>query len=276
MTMRIRIKGADFSGLGLPKFHKLRYGFPVESLSALYLLEDGTLDASVSTALDYSGNGRDAPLITGSAAIAKKSYGVGTVDDDVGRGFLFKTPVTMGASSFSVVTAHRYKGALGANHFPVVHQASTAMSSEDLANSNGGAPVAMTLDCAASGAAIGHQLYGPAQFNGSGYTKSFSVPAADRFQWACAAWSFDKDTGKFIYRSGGSGGETIDLTHVGAAVIASTGKHCFGMAAFIALNDCDGDLGLAALYSSAKDAADLDALIDAAKARMLLRGVVCV
>lgn len=276
MSVIISISDLDDSASQLGVLQDQIYGFPSTSLQALYLCEEGNVSDPVTTLRDFSGNGRTATILTGAAAVSKKSNAVGTVDDDSGRGFLFKTPVAMGGGSFSVVAAFRYLGALAASTFPAIHQQSAAMTGENMANSNAQSPIAWNGQMLAAGAAIPNQLFAQPPFNNSVTTKSFSVASSDRFQWSVGAWSFDHITGTFTYRAGGAGGQTVDPTYTGAAVIAATGNHCFGMAAYQLGTNCDGDLGLAALYSGAKNAADLDALVTAAKARMLVRGIVCV
>lgn len=275
MPLQIIIPGADFSGLGLPKFQRQVAGFPLDDLRALYLFEDGANGDDITTVADVSGNGNDAVLMTGSAVPKKSAYGVGT--SAPGVGFLFRSPINWG-QSFSAVVAVRSLAAVAAATFPGVHQSSQAVTGSSLANANNqtliGAALNLKMDTAV--AALTPQIYAsPTGWSSpASAIKSVSAPAGNRNSWALVAWSFNLATGVVRLRS--SAGTEVSATEptvAGIMAAANTGFHCFGMAKFQSQTTHYGDLALAGLYDVAKDSAGLEDLIVAARTRLAGRGI---
>jgi hypothetical protein len=105
MSVIIRIPGADFSSSGLPKLQRQIYGIPADSLTALYLFEDGADGATVSTVTDSSGNGNHAELYAVSDPATKRSYGI-EVAGNIGSTFdtgIVQTP------EFTVIACAKHK-----------------------------------------------------------------------------------------------------------------------------------------------------------------------
>lgn len=102
--MIITLPNADFSTAGIGQVIRLVNGMPISGLSALYLLDSGTVGDAVSTLYDSSGNGNDAVLRTNWTGATQKSYGLSVDSSD---GVCYTTPLSANQSSkkFTVIVA---------------------------------------------------------------------------------------------------------------------------------------------------------------------------
>jgi hypothetical protein len=99
MSLILKAKGADFSGLSLPKLIKTIGGLPADGLVGLYMLNDGVLGESVSSLIDSSGNGNDATLYGATVAPIQTATGLNVTDI---YGVKFNTGIQQGAE-FTVI-----------------------------------------------------------------------------------------------------------------------------------------------------------------------------
>lgn len=103
MSVVIRIKGADFSGKGLPKLTRTINGIPSDGLAALYLMEDGNIGDSMTQLLDSSGNNNHATIYSDWPAAIRQSFGLESANDD---GAAFDTGIPA-SGEFTVIAALR-------------------------------------------------------------------------------------------------------------------------------------------------------------------------
>lgn len=284
MSLIIRATGSIGAGSGLTPLWRELYGFPAnDDLKALYLFEDGAVDSTPTSILDSSGNGADAVLLTG-AQIKKTAEGVKT-GDTLDEGWFAKTPVPTG--SFSMVGVTRNRTPLPtANGIPMIWGSSGNWSAGAAAMTEGntlniGTRGLLSLNhFSASGGLsvpeIGVLNYDTASTGWGDVSPSIRKVVQGtgvKDQWQAFALSLDAATGTVILRGFG---QTVTFTDLAAATayLAGTNHWVIGFGKYTtALNAIIGDVGLFAIYDTARDVAALDVLIAAAKARMALRGV---
>lgn len=105
MSLLIKVRGANFSALNLPKLEQTVLGFPADNLKGLYLLEDGTKDTVYDGAfVDSSGNGNHAFVRNTWTPPLKRASGIETNSEN---GMIIETPIP-GNTSFSWVMVGKH------------------------------------------------------------------------------------------------------------------------------------------------------------------------
>ena len=100
MSLIIKIKGADYSGKGLPKLSRTIQGFPVDNLHALYLFNDGQVGESFAGPfLDSSGNANHATIAPRFPLPLKQESGLVSAGNN---GFFLDTKYS-GNKSFTAI-----------------------------------------------------------------------------------------------------------------------------------------------------------------------------
>lgn len=136
MGIVIRIKGADFSGSGLPKLKTLRAGFPTEGLQGLYLFEEGEAGAAhAGQFIDSSGKGNHAAIRANWLQPTKRSYGM----EGAAGGIAIVLPFNFGQSftcAMAVALPTEPEPASGAR-YPIILAAANDVGATPASAANG-------------------------------------------------------------------------------------------------------------------------------------------
>ncbi|QSR17476.1 hypothetical protein [Novosphingobium sp. KA1] len=250
-------------------------------VSAAQTVAATTINTAPTQAIDSSGNGRTASLVTGST-VTRIAEGVKT-GDALGNGFFFDAPIDY-TGSCSVVGVIRNRVPLStASSYPVIHSKTNYYGSagvgagfvQAVVTANG----ALFVNNDSTGATdlsnislLNTKAAGGA-WTGASSSRPGGANVAPRATWEAFALSVNADTGELILRANGA---TMTFTSPAdlTAFLGPAGHHLFGYGRYSVPNTTLGDMGLFGIYAGAKDVAALDTLIASAKARMLLRGVV--
>ena len=268
MPLKITIPGADFSGLGLPKFIRRAYGFPADALAGLYLFENVTIGDPVAVALDYSGSAANAPLLGGSVTPTRTAAGATFTS---GNGMMWAPPIAYGGA-MSGIAVLRCTSATANGFYPAIANRSGAVP-----NLAGDPSYANTLAISffrdpASTSPRPALFANPDWTSPAGVAKVLTNPGALN-DWFAVAWSIDPATGTVRMRTN----KDQEVTAVEGDRVAeyATRDDEFWRVGFTRINGLSiaGDIGLFALYSAAFDQTGLSELISAAAARMAGRGV---
>lgn len=279
MSMQIKIKNADFSGLGLPKFKRLKAGFQSDNLAALYLFEDGANGDILTIATDSSGNGRHASLVTGSVAPVKAVAGAHKAGSD--GSFLYSIPgVAFGAQFSGVVVAKTNLTPGTANQYPGLWKPSSDVTGGSLANTQN---TGEAVNIGAIGSDNSPGTGNVAWYHPSGYMKPsgalvgnarypLNYAGATQDDWMAFAFSYSPTTDTYVLAN--SSTFAVIVNAVASEVTkAKSGTHTFGMGRWSGVTNMPGEFGLFGLWSAAFEGAVLQELVAQAKQRMLLRGI---
>jgi hypothetical protein len=262
MTLRIKYTGADFSGSGLPKLRRTRFGFDADSLAALYLLQDGSAGAPYTgVVVDSSGKGKNASLLTASQPPVRQSYGMGL---PYGGGLI--APIVAVAPYTILFVARQSVGNAPRTDvpYPGFHT-----HTGGLQGINYGAGSALTVNMDISGATnrlpIG--LFATsAVFSGSVLKSAAPIPAVNEQSVFGAGYAVDSTTDRLDFRSTPGAVFRTDIAAVNNIARNATGNHVFGLLNAGGAGIPTGDLLLAAIYNRALTAAELDTELANAKA----------
>ena len=241
-----------------------------------------TINTAPTQAIDSSGNGRTASLLTGSS-VTRIAEGVKT-GDALGNGFLFDAPVDYTGSCTVVGVIRNRVPVSTASSYPVIHTKSNYYGSSGLGagflqatvTANG----ALFVNNDATGAndnstisLLNMKASAGGAWTGASSTRPGGSVVAPRASWEAFALSINAVTGELILRAGGG---TLTFTSQAdlATFLSPAGHHLFGYGRYSNSNTTLGDMGLFGIYAGVKDVAAQDVLIASAKARMALRGVV--
>jgi hypothetical protein len=271
MSMQIKVPNADFSGLGFPKLVKQVAGFRVPDLQALYLFENGVNGDAVVSAVDSSGLGRHASLVTGSVAPLKAASGVNK--PTAAGSFLYTIPAFALGQAFSAVVVARCSE-FAASKYPTLWRPSPDITGGSLVNSqSGGEAINFEMGSGTGLAQPGwYNVAGSMDATSSIVRAALSVPGTVRTDWVAVAFSYNPATDTY---SAIAGPVSFSFSRATPSNVskAKVGLHTFGIGKFSSISDMPGDLGLFALYSGYKTVDELQDLASRAKARMALRGV---
>lgn len=286
MTLAISVPGVDASASGLPARSDRLAGFPTNNLFGLWLCEDGATGVTPSAILDSSGNNHNGTLFTsGSFSKSAEGYATGAT-----LGFLFDTGFPF-ASNFTAIGITRNRVAGGnasSTAYPVLLTTTGSCASSSMTGSIGATGAStrgallvnhdsFSADSGASaGAEIGLFQYiaggTSSQGWGGGSNASRRIcrnTTQPKSSWIAWALSVNHDTGTVIFKAQGIS-YTLSVATDLANFTAGAGNVVLGMSHWQLATICQGDIGLAALYSYAAAEADMDKLIAAAKKRMAL------
>ncbi|MFC0684627.1 hypothetical protein [Novosphingobium clariflavum] len=253
------------------------YGFPDTDLVGLWLpTEEGlTLGANVSTLADLSGNGNNVSLHLGAQVPVATATSLQTTV--AGAGFMFDTDIPWG-QEFSIVLATRFSHAVASGTYPVIHQSTSGFQSGGMGVSNPETGVTINVDHGAAAANIQPAMFanagGGVNFGGSP-RKGVTIDAASHNAWFITAWSYKPSTDQFTFRAKASGailGTSSTDGPTAAYMEAFGGLHAFGLGRYLT-NNVSGEFHGTAMYSTAKDADGLDALITSMKNHMNAVGI---
>jgi len=300
VSLKIVIPGADFSGLGNPKVKDYIEGLPAAGLSALYLFDEGPSGRDFSgPAQDRSGNGRHAPLWTGS--VARKTAGgvsnVASPSDERNRGFGILTPVGI-TRKFTVfgVTRNLFAAtpppASNVYMSPWLSSGDVASpSSPSLVSGNVGTVAAVdgVLNLNQQNVTGGTADYpeigiftstpdgsgGTRGWGGEGPGRPFVQTTGPKDSWIAWVLLFDADAGEVFLHGFGSqvgfSGAQVPAQLWADGQIALGGKHCFGVLPYGSTTSVlvKGEIAMGGIYPDiAKTPAEADELIAAMKARL--------
>lgn len=268
MPLKIVIPGADFSGLGLPRFTPRALGFPAEGLAGLYLFEDGEVGDAVSVAVDSSAAGANATLLSGSASPTRSAEGIAFT---TGNGIMWAPPFAYGGA-MSGVAVLRCTTAAASGLYPALANRSGAVPnlSGDPSYTN---TLAVTLFRDLSTTTPRPALFAnPDWVSPSGAAKVLTLTGAVN-DWFAFAWSVDPVTGAVRMRTNQD--QEVSATETARVAEYAARSAEFWRIGLTRINGISvaGGMGLFALYTGARDQTGLAELISSARTRMAERGV---
>jgi hypothetical protein len=273
VSVIIRLKNTTFANTGLPRLIQTVYGFPADGLEGLYLMEDGEVGvAHAGMFADASGKGNHAARRGDWPAPLRRDYGFEAASPN---GLAIETPVPMTPSMTWIFAGRRAAGLV--DGYPLFFAPSTCVG----ATAAGANTIPVDRE-----PILNAMIVAPNNNNWGIFTNTFWFGAGNnRVHLPNASdpadvpsvigMSFDNDSGVLVFKSlhsrlsyAGLAGKTDEWKTNQAKVV-------FGWCRYGSTsNQAGGEVMLAACYSRGLSEAELDAAMEAARARVAARGVV--
>ncbi len=271
MALILQIPDLDDVDSPYASMNDYRYGFPLESLVALYLLQDGTVGQAYSGSIrDASGKGNDGTLLANSAVPVQQSYGLA-----FGGAGGFRTPIPA-AAPYTVVEVVRQRIATSGSVYAVPGYHAPTGTLDGASNYGpGGAGLVITQDIQFASDVgklnVGLFAAGSQPFPGSQSRRQAGpITLASEQSFMSLGYAVDRNTDRLDFRTTGGATFQTNVTAVNNVARNQAGFHAFGMfkngAAPV------GDVCLAAVFNRALSAPELDAVLATAKTLVSARG----
>ncbi len=279
MSLQLIIKGASFSGSGLPQVVQTVQGFPLAGLAGLYLLQEGTAgSAYVGTFADASGNGKTATLRGDWSAPTRRTLGFESAAG--GRGLCIQTPVLMTPSLTWIFVGRHRETTLTGNGYPTYIGAASGISATQAGSNPDANDFVLNTDLTGAAANSWGIFNGNHSVNpwGAESASRYPIPATDgkADDMSVIGITFDNTAGTLIAKTHHTGARLAMTGLAGERnewIGNTTDQICFGAWSRLLSGTASCDVSLCALYTQALTELQLDMAMAAAKTIAQARGV---
>ncbi|EHH2499165.1 MULTISPECIES: hypothetical protein [Vibrio harveyi group] len=270
MSLLIKVRGADFSKLGLPVLEQTIFGFPAENLKGLYLLEDGTQDTVFNGPfIDSSGNGNHAKVRDTWTAPLKRKSGIATNSE---HGMVIETPIPSNTSfTWIFVGRHTLPIEQQPGKYPSFVGQTDALASDMTGSSPNTNGLLINSDLDKTPSNTSFDAFGA--YSGKGTMSRRHIVGSKSSIVTVIGMTFNVETGEMHIRDLNGRSASATDSVVAAAIRAFIGNVTFGCWKHGAFTPMSGEAHLFAHYDQVLGDAGLLKAMQAAKSRVESRGI---